>query len=298
MTCYTPVTLYKSREGKNPLTGKWPLTSMNKGYRDKPQKVPCGKCVGCHLEYSRQWAMRCVHELQQHTFSSFITLTYEDDQLVWHEGAKRPTLHPRDLQLFWKRLRKEYGKGIRYFAAGEYGDVTGRPHYHAIVFGHDFPDKKFHSFKNGYIEYRSRALNDLWGHGDCAIGSATFESCAYVARYVLKKKYGQAADYYDSEKILPEFVRMSRRPGIGADWYEKFQDDVFPHDYVVIRGGIKCRPPKFYTNRYEKSHPLDIEQIKEERKIQASKKWRENIDARLNVRHEIARQKMNSLKRD
>lgn len=313
MACFTPITLYLSREGKNPKTGKWSYTSVNKGYRDKPRKFPCGHCIGCYMEYSRQWAVRCEFELSRSSQSAFLTMTYNDESLVYHEGSQRATLHPRDLELFWKRYRKEHGRGIRYFACGEYGDKLGRPHYHAIIFGHDFKDKKFYTIKGGHILYTSPSLNALWGLGNCYIGSATFESCAYVARYVLKKKYGQAADYYEREGILPEFVRMSRggnikgSGGIGAEWFEKFESDVFPHDYVVIRGGIKVRPPKYFMTRYQKKfdsllypdyHPMDLEQLKEERLKNQAENWRENTDARLNVRHILAKYKAGLLKRD
>lgn len=285
MTCYFPVTLYMSRT-VNPLTGKRSLVPMQDGFRDMPRKVACSRCIGCRLERSRQWAIRCVYEAQLHEANSFITLTYRDDQLI-HGGNAYGTLYPRHLELFWKRLRKWYDKPIRYFACGEYGDKSHRPHYHACVFGLDFPDQKLWSSKGGINLYTSDALDRLWSHGMCTIGDVNFESAAYVARYIVKKRLGQDADSYLKEGIEPEFVRMSRRPGIASRWFDKFETDVFPHDSVSIRGGIKCRPPKYFFNRYSLTHPLTMEDVISRRMDEAAMKWRDSTPERLSVRYRV-----------
>lgn len=298
MPCYSPVTLYKSRMGPNPKTGKWPLVSLANGYMDRPEKVPCGRCIGCRLERSRQWAIRCVHESQMHDDNCFITLTYRQDELVYG-GNTTGTLVPRHLTLFWKRLRKEYGDGIRYFACGEYGGQRNRPHYHAAVFGFDFPDKEFAEITPaGNYLYHSPSLNRIWSHGNCFIGALTFESAAYVARYIVDKKLGEQASYYQEEGIEPEFVRMSRRPGIGSTWYEKYQSDIFPRGYAVIRGGIKSSVPRYYSNKYDLSNPLSMKQIKELRKDAMAKQWRNNTPQRLRIRERIKTQQIISLKRN
>lgn len=297
MPCYYPVTLYKSRMGPDPKTGKWPLTSMVNGYRDKPMQVPCSRCIGCRLERSRQWAVRIMHEAQGHEKNCFITLTYRQNKLKYG-GNTTGTLVPRDLELFWKRLRKEYGSGIRYFACGEYGEQRHRPHYHSAIFGFDFPDKKFYeTTPAGYDTYRSDSLNSIWGHGDCYIGSLTFESAAYVARYIVGKKLGEEAVYYEQEGIEPEFVRMSRRPGIGTDWYDEFKSDLYPHGYAVIRGGIKSNIPRFYNNKFELSNPTEMKEIKERRKDAMAEKWREFKPERLRVRERVKKAQISSLKR-
>lgn len=297
MPCYSPVTLYKSRLGPDPKTGKWPLVGITQGYRDRPEKVPCGRCIGCRLERSRQWAIRCVHEAQLHEENCFLTLTYRQDELVYG-GNQTGTLYPRHLTLFWKRLRKEYGDGIRYFACGEYGSHGRRPHYHAAVFGFDFPDKKLQGSKGGHDYYSSDSLNRLWSHGNCIIGSLTFESAAYVARYIVDKKLGEEAEFYEKEGIHPEFVRMSRRPGIGTGWYEKFQGDLYPHGYAVVRGGIKSNIPRFYANKFDASNPEEMKELKEKRKDAMAMKWRDNTPERLRVRERVKLAQIQSLQRN
>lgn len=147
--------------------------------------LPCGQCIGCRLEYSRQWAIRCMHESTLHDQSCFITLTYSDDNLPEHG-----TLILRDFQLFMKRLRFEFSNvKIRFYHCGEYGEKFGRPHYHALLFGIDFEaDRTLYSqSKQGSKLYVSDTLNKLWNKGFATIGNITFESAAYVARYVVKK---------------------------------------------------------------------------------------------------------------
>lgn len=274
-----------------------------------PKLFNCGRCIGCRLEYSRQWAVRIVHESQMHEHKYFLTLTYRDEELI--HGYAKPTLYPRHLQLFMKRLRKEYGNGIRFFACGEYGDRTNRPHYHMCLFGVDFVDRKIHSIKNGNYLYSSAMLNSLWTHGNCLIGDVTFESAAYVARYILDKKTGPQSEYYKTEGIEPEFVRMSRRPGIGTSWLNKFESDVFPHDYVVIRGGIKSKPPRFYLEslkpkdnkkywvytKKELDNLNKIEYIKKTRKSEQFKNLDDCTKRRLKDKEIVKKAQIQSLRR-
>lgn len=278
MPCYKPIQI------KNP---EW-RTSVNLKIT-----VPCGYCLGCKLERSRIWAVRCVHENQMHDNSCFVTLTYADENLPW--GADKPTLNPRDLQLFMKRLRKRFGNGIRFFACGEYGSNTHRPHYHAILFGIDFPDKKLHGKAKNSDLYVSDILDNLWGLGNCIIGNVTFESAAYVARYIMDKKPNQS---YIDQSIEPEFVRMSRKPGIGKPWFDKFSLDIFPQDSVIIRGGIKTKPPRYYSLKYEQLNPEKYLQIKNQRKQRLNEKFDENHPARLLVRETVKKAQITSLKRE
>lgn len=234
-----------------------------------------------------------------HKENAFVTLTYDNEHIIYG-GAAHGILVPRHLQLFWRALRKKLrkrGKRIRYFACGEYGDESNRPHYHACIFGFDFPDKKIHSTQNGITLYRSDYLDNLWGHGICTIGDVNFESAAYVARYVMKKRLGQDSKSYDAEGITPEFVTMSRRPGIGSTWLDKYQNDVFPHDYMVVRNGIKSKPPKFYSNKYALSHPLEAEDIKNKRLDEGALQWADNTPERLAARERIKKRAIEALKR-
>lgn len=210
--------------------------------------------------------MRCVHEASQYSENSFLTLTYDDDHLPKDRG-----LDKRHFQLFMKRLRKFVSpKKIRFFHCGEYGEKTRRPHYHALIFGYDFPDKMVRSTtaRNDTL-WTSASLRTLWDQGHHLIGTVTFESAAYVARYVLKKITGKNAElnYLDPATGVirnPEYVTMSRRPGIGRGWYDRFRSDIYPRDYAVVRGQ-KVRPPKFYDGIYELENPEDFKRIKNER---------------------------------
>jgi len=274
----------------------FPMTLPQTANRSEPLVVPCGRCIGCRLERSRQWAIRCVHEAQMHDENAFITLTYKDEELIY--GAQDfGILYPRHLELFWKRLRKCTRKRIRYFACGEYGEQYHRPHYHACIFGYDFPDKTLENTKDSGNYYHSDMLDDIWSHGRCIIGDVSFESAAYVARYVMKKRLGATAISYKKEGIEPEFVRMSRRPGIGASWYEKYKTDVFPSDGVVIRGGVKCKPPKFYSERFKKEFPLVFDDISLARFDLSRKRWQDNTPLRLGVRYRIKLASISLLKR-
>jgi hypothetical protein len=208
----------------------------------------------------------------------FITLTISDDgfeRLAKERGySNKHTLDVRDWQLFMKRLRKRYGAGIRFYMCGEYGEQSGRPHYHACIFNFDFPDKELWSVRDGIQLYRSDSLEELWPYGFSTIGNVTFESAAYVARYIMKKIKGDNADSYYKDRvdpetgeiysIKPEFTTMSRRPGIGKAWYDMFKADLYPHGYVVMRGA-KCKVPRFYDDLLEKEDSKLFDKVRMKR---------------------------------
>lgn len=163
-------------------------------------------------------------ELQDQDNSAvFLTLTYNAQSLPYTEldenGRRYPTLCKRDLQLFWKRLRKAFpGVRIRYYIAGEYGPKTHRPHYHAIVYGlklTDFDDLTFLRLNGlGQAYYTSPKLESIWGNGYIVLSEVTWHTCAYVSRYVLKKR-GKLDKYVVATNVEPEFNLSSRKPGIG-----------------------------------------------------------------------------------
>ena len=272
--------------------------------------VPCNKCIGCRLERSRQWAIRAVHEAQLHKDNVFITLTFSDENLPANKS-----LIKSDFQKFIKRLRKKFkGKKILYLHVGEYGEVTNRPHHHAILFGIDFPDKKYlRKSKDGHKIYTSKILESLWSVTDKKspyykralgiheIGAVTFESAAYIARYCCKKQ-NEKQPYmlkskYLSDGRLKEYNSMSLKPAIAKKWLEKYQHtDVFNTDTVTIRGGAKCRPPKYYSNQYQLTNPKEFEIIQLNRKEKA-KNNPDNTQERLDVRRKIKEQKFKQLKR-
>jgi len=240
MPCYAPLQGWRSQARE--ASGKRGITfTMREGYIDQPVDVPCGQCIGCKIVRARQWALRCKHEADLYDDNCFLTLTYE---------KAPPTLVKRDLQDFFRRLRdslRNRGLTFRYFGVGEYGEKFDRPHYHALIFGYDFKDKKrwSGSVETQDVQYISDELSALWKDGFATIGDLTTKSANYVSKYCVKKLSGPMAKEYYGEK-RPEFAIMSRRPGIGKGWIDKYCKDVFPRDFVVVEGGAKVAVPRFY----------------------------------------------------
>lgn len=245
--------------------------------------------------------MRCVHEASLYESNCFLTLTYSPENLP-RDGS----LNKKHFTDFMKRLRFKYsGHRIRYFHCGEYGDTTGRPHYHACLFNFDFPDRKAFKRANSVRLDTSDTLERLWGHGFCTVGDVSFESAAYVARYIMKKVTGNAAeDHYtrineetgEITVLQPEYTTMSRRPGIGKEWFDAYQADVFPDDFVIMRGK-KMKPPRFYDSIYEILDPEHYKQLKEERIRQAKKHQSDQTPDRLAVRETVKTAQISQLKR-
>lgn len=252
MGCDFPLKAFRSVEkspaGKHLLTFN-PLKAINS---TSPMEIPCNNCMGCRLERSRQWAVRMMHEAKLYDENCFVTLTY-DGQNVPQDNS----LNLRHLQLFMKRLRKSLPQRLRFFACGEYGDQHGRPHYHAIIFNHQFPDLSLFTIQNNKRIYTSSILTNLWQMGHCTTAAVEFESAAYVARYCTKKINGDlaASHYYrvspidgQAYSVKPEFAVMSRRPGLGAAWLEQFKSDVYPSGFIVVNG-VPQAPPRFYKSK-------------------------------------------------
>lgn len=296
MTCYSPMRLYpiKGHVGYLGKVRYGGFKTSDNGRGGIP--IPCGKCTGCYLERARQWAVRCYCESQIHDENCFITLTYDDHNLKFG-AADHGILYPPDLTNFWKRLRNHFGPGIKYFACGEYGDSTNRPHYHALIFGADFQDKKLYTTKNDNQIYTSDTLNDIWTHGDCYIGNVTLQSASYVARYVLKKSHGMSNDDMVKKGITPEFTRMSRRPGIGHSWLDKYEQSVFPHGYVVLPNGSKSGIPKYFNKRYELTHPIEYEDLRLQKVEIVKENYLEFEIGRLKAKAKVKQAQIQSLVR-
>lgn len=221
MACVLPLEGWYSQRLNE--SGKRPIVfNIRDGFSDRPVQVPCGKCIGCRFDRSRMWAIRVYHESFQHSRSAFLTLTYSDESVV--------AINKRDIQLFVKRLRKLCP--VRYFAVGEYGSRTNRPHYHMVVFGADFMGG---SFRMNDELYCNPIVQETWGKGIVSIGSVSYGSCAYVAGYTLGKL--GATD---------TFALMSRRPGIGHDWLDKYGDDIVNTGHCVIEGRKVAVPRKYF----------------------------------------------------
>lgn len=290
MACFRPLKAYRAPGGGVVFDSK-------RGFGDRPLELPCGQCIGCRVERSRQWALRCVHESQMHAKNCFITLTYNGD-CVPRDGGLRVA----DWQKFAKRLRKACGP-FRFFHCGEYGEATKRPHYHACVFGLDFSsDRLFLRKASGGNLYFSPLLSRVWGLGHSSIGDLTYESAAYVARYVVGKLTGELGESEYSRyevstgevwSVRPPYVTMSRRPGIGTAWFEKFSSDVYPSDEVVHKGR-RFRPPRFYDSKLSES---DLERLKRKRVERVAKRSEDLTYDRLRVRDYIAEAKAKRFER-
>lgn len=265
--CIAPLHGWRARRADPKTHRRKVVFNLHEGFGDMPLSVPCGQCWECRLKRSREWAIRCMHEASLHERNSFLTLTYAEEYLP--EGA---TLVKKHFQDFMKRLRERIKpQKVKFYHAGEYGSQFQRPHYHAILFGYDFPDKLPVQMRNGFPVWESTMLRELWTYGRSEIGSVTFQSAAYVARYVMKKLTGKAAeDAYisvDGEtgemwRRLPEYSTMSK--GIGKGWYEKYGPEVYREDSVLLNKQL-VRPPRFYDKQFELTDPVRLAVLKAKR---------------------------------
>jgi len=295
MACFYPLPAYVDRQGGSPRIGRRP------GEEGDRLELPCGRCIGCRQERARAWSIRCMHEAQLYDSSYFVTLDYAPEHL-----PASLSLEYRDFQLFMKRLRKECDgaseapdgrRAIRFFVAGEYGSRYRRPHWHALLFNLHLRDAE--RYHNG--TYRSEQLERLWGKGHAVIGDVTPQSAAYVAGYTLGKVYGPGAeDHYEDVVNLatgevtarrPEFVSMSRRPGIGAWWFQEYGGDLFPHDFAISSDGRKYKVPSYYWRRFQAAAAPDlVEEVAYARYQRAKETPREeSSEERREVRAEVAR---------
>lgn len=243
-------------------------------------------------------------------------------------------LNHRDVQTFLKRLRSytEYHacspqnnvvlappgltakppiEGARkpaemlYYMCGEYGEKYRRPHYHICLFGADFKDKKlFTRTPAGSDSYTSETLTTLWGNGNAFIGELNWQSAAYAARYCLKKMTGEPAKSHytvvdaetgEIQQLLPEYARMSRSIGIGKAWLQQYQNDVYPHGYVVLHNGSKTTTPKYYDKIYRKENENEYKKMKATRAKAADKNFDEGSKQRLQARRITAERAIRAL---
>ncbi len=318
MPCYSPIRGFRSQKVNE--SGKRGIVfNRREGLVDLPVDLPCGKCIGCKLEYARQWAMRCVHEASLHEENCFVTLTYSDDFLPI--GGSLVKKHFTD---FVKRLRYFVApKKVRFYMCGEYGDENLRPHYHCCLFGFSPNDMIFLSEKNGYILYKSEFLNSVWGMGFVSVGTVTFESAGYCARYATKKltrpkvcghckngleciqcrkvrRHYERMDPLTGEitNVIPEYAHMSRGGknghGIGFDWISKYKKEVYNSDSVIV-GGKEVLPPKYYDLTLSEDEQI---LVRGRRRRRAEKRADDATLRRLRAREEVKEAQVGSLKKE
>lgn len=344
MPCYQPLerieftnSNYMNKNGK--ISKKAIVLSCNKNYEDvtngqeiKRMLIPCGQCIGCRLDYSREWANRGYLESLLHEQNYFITLTYDDNHLPMaefkeHEGkiyikddTWKGTLVKKDLQLFFKRLRDRIPK-FTYLACGEYGEEGERPHYHAILFGAKLPTESFYKPRliNKEWYYQNKIIEECWvtsegrnkkGEplGISNISEANWNTIAYTARYVVKKQTGiYANEEYAKKGQEKEFITVSKNPAIGKEYFNLHHMDIMESDKVMIHnktGTYECTRPRYFDKLIEKYHEEELEKTKDKRRKRAEElaKIKDKTTSlrrkeQMKIEERTKKQKTHSLKR-
>ncbi len=276
-------------------------------------EVACGQCLGCRLDRTLMWAMRIVHESCLYEDNCFVTFTYRGKDDCTEEQFKKGHYVPDDYSLnyyhfrdFIKRLRKHFSQKIRYFHCGEYGDESLRPHYHACLFNVSFKDQTIYRQEQGLTTYESPTLSNLWPYGFCTIGELNYETAAYTAGYILKKINGaQAAETYLRNDeygvafwVKSPYITMSLKPGIGADFYEKYKNDFFPSDESPVPGkGIIKKVPRYYETIFKEENPDEHELVKKLRQVYLAAHREDFTPERLHDKYICARAKQSQQQR-
>jgi len=307
MPCYSPLHGYKSLEN-----GGFQFRRDNAGEK---MTVPCGGCLGCRLDRSREWAARIMHEAHEWDSNCFITLTYRDKRDATEAQLRKGYHVPDDFSLdkshfqkFMKRLRKKFpDRKIRYYHCGEYGDELHRPHYHACLFNLHFPDQELFKESNGNSLFVSKTLEKLWPYGFSTIGELTYQSAAYCARYVLKKVTGDRShDHYlrvspetgECWHVQPEYCTMSTKPGIGTRYYELYKGDFWPSDEMSVPGvGVVKKVPRYYQKRLENEDAGLLEEIQKVRQVFRREHEEEYTPERLMDKYKVKKAQVSLLKR-
>jgi len=299
MPCTRPIRARRDLDGGITLLKGVPDARLFGGGTKPELELPCGHCLDCKIRRSQDWATRATHEAEQHLSNCFLTLTFSDEGLALRElqhGTHPYDLAMGDWQRFAKRLRKE--TKFRYFQVGEYGDDEKRPHYHALIFGEDFRgDGEQWTDEKGHPAWLSRTVEKCWPYGFHELKELTPETVNYVCRYVQKKLWGEKlkssleridCETGESVTVRPELASMSRRPGIGHKWWEKYGKEVFPDDFVVLKGK-KVPVPRYYMTQLEKENQELHELVKEERCKSAAGRVADNIPERRLVREKVTK---------
>jgi len=249
MPCFNPVHGYRGRT-INPDTGKRPVVfNRADGYTDLPISVPCGRCIGCLQRRRDQWSIRIFEESKLSVYSSFLTLTYNDNYvplkiLEYNEQTKKYIhdfesyvylpLVKKDLQKYFKRVRAECPE-LRYFACGEYGSLNRRPHYHGIVF----------NVPNDVLSAKWSTPDGL-PLGFVTTDEVTMESIHYVTKYMTDQK--ERDTYYPDVTVRP-FQIMSK--GLGKNYVDATKDYHLSGSFTEYTspGGIKHSLPRYYSDR-------------------------------------------------
>lgn len=259
-----------------------------------PVLLPCGECDWCLLRKAREMALRCTHEAGLHgARNMFVTLTYSDANL-----PRGGTLVPEDAAAFLRRFRRAIEPHqVRYYLVGEYGERLGRPHYHALLFGHWCTDAYRWRKREENQYWRSPLLEDTWGLGAVEFSNVTSHSAAYCTRYAMKKIRGPGAEAhyrrvdFETGEVLqlhPEFARASTRPAIGRRFVERYGEDVFSGDFALDSARRKAPVPSYYYRVLAESDPERVQRARDAHAMQAFRVRADNTPERLVVKEEVA----------
>lgn len=342
MACFRPRRAYLSLLPDS-VTGQRTLSFSTPCVEHTEIFLPCGVCIGCRERVRRDWAMRCMHESSLYPLNCFVTLTFSEAHVPFSLDVRHLQLFMKRLRMYLARgiepkrasaragalpvkcdppavVVKEKAEGfrlpevvencsrsVRFFACGEYGDKYARPHYHVLLFGVDFPDKKYFSGEPGNLLWTSEVLSSCWvvekgfpGAGESlgfsTVGLLTEQSARYVTGYALKKRLGPGrwreygVDAETGEVRKPEFVVMSRRPGIGKGWLEKYREEVYRADGSSVSvGRSEVAPPRYYDKVLAKADPVRAEEVAFAKELAARRFQAEHgTRERLRVREDVA----------
>lgn len=291
MPCYFPIPAWRNTLGT--LTLREPRDRSVPG---EYLRLPCGTCLGCRTSRSREWSLRCSLELQSHDVACWTTLTYDNDHLPNPE-----TLRKGHLSSWLKCVRarvSELGIKVRFFASGEYGERTKRPHYHCILFG-----LSAHT-----------SFQDSWPHGFARTDPLTPASIQYVAGYCSKKlgdyvKYpyvlvdkvdhstGEIIGTTKHYPIERPFVLMSRNPGLASAASRRFSSSWRTH--AIYQGNPIPVPRYLHQSWLKGATPSQIEELEHEKSmrplIDTSKASRASSNLIAHSKHSLSSLKRQTL---
>lgn len=289
----------------------------------KDIEVPCGNCIQCRLKYSKDWAVRCSLEAQEHQFNYFVTLSYDDDHIVkgkFGNGTLVPDHYTQFMKSLRQKMKRELGfVGVRMFGCGEYGDLSNRPHLHIILFNCPLPDLTVdfidsegqvsrHRNGLGQLMYYSQFIKDIWPYGNITVDDANYNTEAYVSRYILKKQKGQNSSIYSQKLgIVPPFIRMSLKPGIGEKYFSKNSSDLIDNPSIILQRSNKeplvTGLPRYYMNKIKDGFTDDYEFMKKKAEentlaIRSLLAGKQTINDNRKIKRERIEKEMDAFARD
>lgn len=259
--CTSPLVAYPSPSGGRPSFVRPP------GHSGRILELPCGQCLHCRIGREREWSTRLMHEaLFYPGLSWFVTNTFAPEFALPDASVSKETG-----ALYLKRCRHAFG-AIRYMQRAEYGERTHRAHYHYALFGPDLTDlRPARRNERGDQLYTSATLEKLWPYGFVEVAPLDAGSARYMSRYLVRSFKGEGLrpwDFVSPDGVIterePPFISMSRRPGIGRRYVERYGHELGAGDFVVV-DGRKSPTPGYYHRVLEDLAPALAERLAAQR---------------------------------